>query len=473
MELYRQVAIEVKRLIEQGALRAGERVPSVRKLSRQQKVSVSTVLQAYLLLENGGLIEARPQSGYYVRTRARALPPEPVMSSPSGTATSVEKGELIVDLFKAETTPGTVRLGCAYTGPSLFPVAGLNRAMVRVMKQLGDDANSYELPPGNLNLRRQIARRSLELGRSLDPNGIVITVGGMEALNLCLRAVARAGDTVAIESPTYFGILQVLESMGMKALEIPTHPREGISLDALAVAVRKNKIRAVISMTNGHNPLGSYMPDEKKKQLVALLARVDVPLIEDDVYGDLYFGERRPRTAWSYDRKGLVLLCSSFSKSLSPGYRVGWTVPGPRFQARVENLKFMSTIATATLPQAAVAEFLSDGGYERHLRRIRRTLATQVELLTDGIQKHFPAGTRVTRPQGGFVVWVEMPRALDAFELRKRALKEKISIAPGPIFSAKEKYRNFIRLNCGLPWTSEVERAVITIGQLARDMAKK
>ena len=289
----------------------------------------------------------------------------------------------------------------------------------------------------------------------------------MEALNLCLRAVAKAGDIVAIESPAFYGTLQIIESLGMKALEIPADPRDGIILDALAAAIRRQKVKACLFVLNFSNPLGSCMPDANKKELVELLARREIPLIEDDIYGDLCFGEPRPKTAKAYDKQGLVLLSSSFSKTLAPGYRVGWTAPG-RFKPQVESLKFTSSMATVTAPQMAIADFLQSGGYDRYLRKIRRILMTQVQQMSDAVGRYFPAGTKVTRPQGGYVLWVELPRFVDSLDLHRRALQQKISIAPGPIFSAKQKYKNFIRLSCGLPWSEKIDRAVQTLAELTR-----
>lgn len=298
----------------------------------------------------------------------------------------------------------------------------------------------------------------------MSPDDIVTTCGTMEALNLCLRAVAKPGDTIAIESPTFYGILQA--SLGMRALEIPTHPRDGIDLDALEQAIKKNKVKACLLIPNFNNPLGCCMPDNNKKQLVEMLGRREIPLIEDDIYGDIYFGAARPKTAKAFDKEGLVLLCSSFSKTIAPGYRVGWTAPG-RFKAQVEHLKSMNTIATATLPQMAVARFLESGGYDRHLRKLRKALATQVQRVTLAVRQYFPEGTRITRPTGGFVLWVELPKSVDSLELYRKALEKKISIAPGPIFSAKQKYQNFIRLSCGQAWSDSLEQALKTLGRLA------
>jgi DNA-binding transcriptional MocR family regulator len=469
--LYDHVAGQIVQLIEGGTLRSGERIPSVRTLSRQQGVSVSTVLQAYRLLENRGLIEARPQSGYFVRQKQWTPPAEPTISRPAKQATQVNVGELIMRVMQASQNPALVRLGAALPSPELLPTAQLNRTLAAVGRHSGFAGSEYSVPPGNLALRTQIARRALEAGCTLSPDEIVITCGAMEALNLCLRVVARAGDTIAIEAPTYFGVLQCIESLGLKAVEIPTHPRDGVSLEALSYALETQPIKACLFVLNFNNPLGSCMPDGNKARLVRMLAERGIPLIDDDIYGDLAFGSSRPRSAKSFDKDGLVLLCDSFSKTLAPGYRVGWCAPG-RWQRQVEHLKFVTNVATATLPQMAVADFLANGGYNHHLRRIRRLYAEKVHHVSQAVSEAFPPGTRITRPSGGYVLWVEMPPSVNSLELFDRALAAGISIVPGPVFSAKGKFRNFIRLNCGNPWSEAIEQAISQLGKFAHELAQ-
>ncbi|MCI0351731.1 MAG: PLP-dependent aminotransferase family protein, partial [Acidobacteriales bacterium] len=313
---YEQVAAKITQLIHHGTLRPGERIPSVRRISRQEKVSVSTALQAYFLLEDRGLIEARPQSGFYVRLQSRRLPAEPRIIFPPQAATRVGIGDLVSNILKAGRNPGIVPLGMAASSPDLFPTAKLHRVLASVARREGIEVNRYDLAPGYPELRHQIARRSLDWGCSLSGDDIVVTAGCTDALNLCLRAVAGPGDVIAVESPTYFVLLMILEALQMKAIEIPTYPRDGVCLDELEAALDRRKVKACLFMPNFHNPMGSCIPDEKKKRLVDLLAQREIPLIEDDIYGDVYFGAARPKVAKAFDRKGLVLLCSSFSKTL-------------------------------------------------------------------------------------------------------------------------------------------------------------
>jgi len=464
--LYEQMAGKIHRLIERGTLRPGDRVPSVRKLSQQHDVSIATVLQAYMLLEDRGLIEARPQSGYYVRPRFRELLAEPAKSEPAATACCVDVSNLAMRILHTFADPSIVRLGAGVASPELLPSEKLHHLLASVARRSGAIANRYEQPAGTVEFRRQIARRSLDWGCALSADDIVGTIGCMEAITLSLRAVAKPGDAIAVESPTYFGVLQIIEASGMKAVEVGTYPRHGMCLDELAVAIRRRKIAAVVLTPNFQNPLGALMPDEKKKALVEALSKKDIPLIEDDIYGDLQHEGPRPKVAKAFDKKGLVLLCGSVSKTLAPGFRVGWCAPG-RFKERVELLKFANTVSSPILPQLAIAEFLQNGGYDHHLRKIRKSYAQQVRLMYEAIGKYFPEGTKVTQPKGGFLLWVELPKRVDVLQLFDKATEQKVSFGPGPLFSPKPNYRNFLRISCGYPFKPQIEHAVMTLGRLA------
>jgi DNA-binding transcriptional MocR family regulator len=468
--LYEKIADNITKLIRQGTYRAGERIPSVRQMSRQRDVSISTVLQAYLVLENRGLIEAKPQSGYYVRTPEFERLPEPETSSPGPDPSHVSLHELMMMILRDTLNPDLVQLGAAMPNLELLPTERLNRIVARLARQSGQEAHQYELPPGLEELRVQIAQRALNYGCHFSPNDLVITSGGIEAIDLCLHAVCKPGDIVAIESPMYFGTLQSLEAHGLRTLEIPTHQRDGLSVEALQFAIEHNPIKAVLVISNFNNPLGSCIPDDKKKELVELLALHNIPLIENDVSGEIYFTDKRPLVAKAYDTKGLVMLCSSFSKDISPALRVGWTAPG-RYKAEVEWLKFTSSTATATLPQMVIAEFLGSGGYDHHLRTIRREYANNVNLLSQAVTRYFPPETRVTRPTGGFVLWVQLPENIDSLELYKLALQNNITITPGYLFSPTNQFSNFIRLNAAA-WSYPIERAVERLGEMVTELSK-
>lgn len=304
-------------------MKFGDRLPSVRQASANRGISASTVFEAYYLLEAKGLIRARERSGYYVISTPIALPPEPEISTPAGQSQPVDISERVFDVLESTRNRDVVPLGSAFPSPLLFPLQRLARVMASSVQKMNPWSTVDDLTPGNADLRRQIAMRYLIDGVHVHTDEIVITNGALEALNLCLLAVAKPGDSVIVESPTFYGALHALERIGLRAVEVPTHPREGVDLGALESALIKHQPKACWLMTNFQNPLGSLMPDEKKRDLVALLTRHDVPLIEDDVYGELYFGSARPTPAKAFDTKGLVMHCSSFSKCLAPGYRVG------------------------------------------------------------------------------------------------------------------------------------------------------
>ena len=444
---YEQVAEHIRDQLRRGVLRPGERIPSVRNLSRRLGVSVSTVVQGYGLLQDERLIEPRPQSGFYVKTPARR-PPPPAMSRPENYPVPVTVSELALQVVRADRAPGIIQMGTALPRTDFPAVAQLHRILANLARRPDPRLRDYDMPPGNAALRLQIARRAVDAGVAVGPDDVVITNGCQEAMVLCLRAVATAGDTVAIESPAFYGTLQAIESLGLNALEIPTDPRRGVSLDALRLALEQWPLKALILTPTFSNPLGYSMADDRKAELVALLEAAGVPLIEDDIYGDLNYAGTRPKAAKAWDTSGNVLLCSSLSKTLDPGLRIGWALPG-RFREKVVHLKLVNSMATATLPAYAAAEYLESGGHDRHLRTLRKAYRERRDRFLDLAGRLLPEGTRITSPDGGFIAWVELPEGTDAMKLYHDAMRRGLSIAPGPLFSPSGKYRRYIRLNYG------------------------
>ena len=463
--LYVRIAEAFTRQVATGVLRPGDRVPSLRKLSREQGVSLSTALQAYLWLENRGYLEARPQSGFYIRTPSAKLIPEPQAETLKSQPVAMETNSVLQGVIRSASDPAFVPFGVGFASAELFPNRRLNLIARGILRREPSHSAHYDFPPGVEAFRRQIARRSLTMRCEVTPQDVIVTNGALEAINLSLRAVAKAGDVIAVESPMFFAILGSIASLNMKTLEIPTHPQEGMDLEYLETAIRKHKIKACITMTNCHNPLGYVLSDEFKRSLVDITSRANVAVIEDDLHGDLAYDAARPLTAKSFDRKGLVLLCSSFSKILSPGYRIGWVLAG-RFRAEIERLKLVTSVAAPSLPQLVAAEFLESGRYDRHVRRLRATLACQMENVRQAIANYFPAGTRISRPAGGYMIWIELPPKIDGLKLHRAALTERISILPGTLFSATGRYKNYIRINCGHIWTKNYDAALLTLGRL-------
>ncbi|MBF0373137.1 MAG: PLP-dependent aminotransferase family protein [Alphaproteobacteria bacterium] len=468
--LYEAVVDKIAHMITGGTFRCGERIPSIRAMSDRLRVSVNTVAAAYVRLEDRGLVEARPQSGFYVLPFEAA----PLVARRAGAPDEVSAKEVAIAagamaIIRRLSDPSLVPLATGAPNSALLPHRKLNALLAAEVRKRPVESTSYGSPRGSKHLRLQISRRLLTAGCSVTPEEITVTCGCVEAVTLALRATCRPGDAVAIGSPVYYTFLNAIRQLGLKLVEIPTHPGEGLDLDVLRFALRHAPVRAVVAILNFDNPLGCVMPDANKRRLVELLAAEEIPLIEDDVYAELGFSAGRPTSAKAYDRAGLVLHCASVSKTLAPGYRVGWIVAG-RFQAEVEALKALTNIATPSPTQLAVAEFLATGGYDRHLRGLRRVYAAQVAQMRAAVARHFPPGTRISQPAGGSVLWVEMPAGVDSLDLYAEALGAGIAVVPGPLFTVGDDYRNCLRLSAST-WTPRIEAAVAALGAMARGPA--
>jgi len=465
---YAEVAERIETLIEKEIFKVGDKLLSVRALSKEQGISLSTAFQAYYALESKGLIEARPQSGYYVKYSPRHVLDMPKVCEPLDDALPVTIDDMINSVYVDLNSKSLLNFSMATPSIELLPTAKLNKAVLHSLRASNTSCLHYEHIQGNVALRKQIARQAFNWGGTPSEDDIVVTAGCVEALSLCIKATTKPGDAVAIESPTYFAIFQLMESHGLKVVEIPTDPVLGMDIEYLTHAIPRFNIKVCLVVSNFNNPLGSCMPDERKKQLVEMLAKKDIPLIEDDIYGELYFGKTRPKTCKSYDKKGLILHCASFSKSLAPGYRIGWTIPG-RYKDAIIRLKRMHTVSTNTLAQTAVADFLSNGRFELHLRHLRKALHTQSLRYMQAVCEHFPEDTCITRPHGGFTLWIEMNKKINGYKLHKRALKYNIGIAPGQIFSSQGRFENCFRISYGEPWSPRIEEGIKTLGKLMRE----
>lgn len=466
---YERLADDLARQVRSGTLAPGDRIPSVREMSGRQGVSVTTVLQAYRKLEALHLVEARPKSGFYVLPeRAHRVPP-PRVSRPVQAPTRVTTSDLMDSIVAASSDPDLVPLGAAVPDPALLPLRALARHMGSVLRDDPSGASAYGAPHGMSELRREIAKREWNAGPPVAPDDVVVTCGAAEGLSLAIRATTEPGDVIAVESPAFFGTLQAIEASGRRALEIPTCSVDGIDVNALEHALERHDVKACIVTPNFHNPLGSLVPDADKERLVRLLGPREIPLIEDDTFGELFFEDQQPASLRRWDTRGLVIRIGSFSKTLAPGYRIGWMLPGPRYETAVRRHKLASTVANATPPQLAVARYLASGRYDHHLRKLRRVLRDNVARLRSEVAARFPEGTRLSRPRGGFLLWVRLPDGADALALHARARARGISVSPGPIFSPSGGFGSFLRLSAGHPWTERTEAAVDELAGMVSD----
>ncbi len=463
--LYQTLSEELANHIEQGVFQPGDRMPGLRTLCQQRKVSLATAVAAYQQLEDRGYLEARNRSGFYVKSRFRSSLMLPEASLPSSEPIPVTRQEQIMQMLSVASRPDVIPLGAAIAPVDWLPHRAIEKATVKAIRSHRLDANRYEFPPGLSALRQQIAKRMALTGCRVQPDEVLITTGGQEALWLALKMLTSPGDVVVLESPCFYGLLLILESLGLKVLEIPTHPTEGISLEALELALESWPVKACVLVPNFSNPLGYAMSDARKQALIHLLDRYQVTLVEDDIYGDLPHRSERPRPVKYWDQSGKHYLCSSLSKSLSPGLRVGWLVGPPADLQALCGQKVVLNNASATLPQWVASDLLESGAYERHLKQLRLRLRQSVQRMAELIEHAFPEGTRMTQPQGGFVTWVELPEGYDAQRLTQEALKAGVSVAPGHLFSSSSKYSHHLRLNCAVD-EAEMEKAILRLSRL-------
>lgn len=465
--LYARLADELKQQILQGVFTVGQKLPSVRALSQSKKLSVNTAQEAYRQLEDEQWIVARSQSGFYVASRLPEL----------ARATHAPDNAVVMR-YIAETGPAAalayrddlIPFGAAVPDSSFFPCKRLASGVANLLRERPALIGSYNFAPGSVELRQQVARSAVAWGASVDPRRVVITNGAVEAVHLCLRAVTKPGDTIAVEAPAYYGFLQALRILGLRALTISSAGKTGLDVDALdAVASGGKKIAAVLLSTTVSNPTGATLPLDRKRQLVDVAIRHQIPVIEDATFADLHF-EGECQAAQGFDESGLVMLCASLTKTIAPGMRIGW-VDGGRFSEQIGYLKRVSSIGQPQVMELALAEYLASGGVAKHLRRTRRIMQAQVHRMAENIDRVFPGGTSVALPSGGFLLWVELPRQVDALVLQERAIELGIGVAPGVLFSPAGEYRNFIRLNCGIPDSPRAKDGLLSLGRLVEQLA--
>lgn len=463
--LYLKIANAVESQIASQTLQIGDKLPSIRTVQKIYDVSLNTVKQAFLELESKSLIESRPKSGYYVSNAFSRRLALPATSKPKLNEKEHHPEDLITKVFDTLKDKTIAQFSLGVPGKGLLPVAKLNKGVVKIMRTLDGSGTSYEPVQGSVNLRRNISRWSFVWGGQLREDDIVTTSGAMNSIYNCLLAVTKPGDTIALESPVYFGILQMAKSLGLKIIELPTNPVTGIELEALKRILPN--IQACCLITNFNNPLGSCMPDEHKKEVLRMLSQHGIPLIEDDLYGDLFFGPLRPAPCKLYDEEGMVMWCGSFSKTLAPGYRVGWIAPG-KYKDKIIRQKLLQTISTPPLFQEVIADFMEHGRYDHHLRTLRHTLHTNSLQYQRAIEAYFPENTKVTQPQGGFVLWLELDKQIDTASLFDMAIRQKVSFSPGRMFTQYNQFNNCLRLNFALSWNEQLDQDLKRLGNLIK-----
>ena len=466
---YQQIAEVFEQQILTEILKPGNKLPSLRVICTENEVSLSTAIKAYYTLESKSLIESRPNSGYFVSHTIKRFPGIPQSSNPAQSEKPKNIDELTAIVYRKHHKDHT-DFSLAIPTHELLPIAKLNKELILASRSLTDAGTAYELVEGNERLRRQIARRSSAMGARLGVQDIVITAGCVEAISYALRATTVRGDKLVVESPVSFGMLQLAQDLGLIVIELPTHPQTGVELEALRKVLETQQIKACLLISNFSNPLGSFMPDEHKREVVRLIEKYHIALIENDISGDEYFGQQRPTCCKSYDQSGLVLWCGSVSKTLAPGYRVGWIAAG-QFTEKVVKMKRLHAIAGTSITQEAIAGFLETGRYDHHLRKLRQTLHTNSLHYAQAIGNYFPEGTLASRPMGGSALWVELPPKHSSLNLYEKAVQQKISFAPGAMFTLQQQFDNCLRLNYGVVWNEQIKRSLKLLGTLSKALS--
>ena len=468
--LYQKIADNLKYQIECEVLRTGDKLPSLRNLSKENGASLNTVQHAYLELESIGLIESRPKSGYFVSTN----PNSNLQISETTKPKHETKGGKGIDsvlnkVYQELGGKNKVQFSLSVPQSKLLPISKLNKYVISAMHELEACGTQYESVQGNIELRRQISKSTYTWGGRLKESDLVTTNGCLNAIAYCLQASMKPGDTLAVESPVYFGILQLAQSLSLKVVELPTNTVTGIEVEALKKTLERKQISACLLISNFSNPMGGCMPEENKKAVVDLLEKYNIPLIEDDIYGDIYFGTKRPIPCKYYDQSGNVLWCSSISKSLAPGYRVGWVAPGKYFD-KIIKLKTYNNIASNSIATQTTANFLKTGRYEHHLRNLRKVLHSNQLHFIRAISEYFPVDTKLSAPKGGFVLWLRLNKKVDTMNLFDIMLQHKISFSPGRLFTLQNQYNNCMRISYGMEWTKETSNALKLIGKSCKHL---
>jgi len=468
---YRHLAEEIEGKIMKGTYHPGEKLPSIRKLHKQTNLSISTIYHAYMELESMGLVEARAKSGYYVNPVALQNLKVPRFKKGSFPPKKVRLSSMMNSVISAISNPYLLPMGSTVVDSKLMPIKHFSR----ILKDLSHDdlksMISYSPSEGLPELRRQIALRTVGVLEGIAPEDIIITNGCMEAVALSMLAIAQPGDTIAVETPTNFGFLQLLQELGLLVMEVPADPRYGVDLEEMENIFRRNRIKACLLIPNFHNPMGALMPDDHKLRLIELINEYEIPVIEDDISSELHFGRKRPMPLKSFDQKELVLTCSSFSKTLAAGLRIGWVIPGRRYMEKIQSLKAATTVSTSTLDQYLISQYLAEGAFERHLRRLRNSLKKQIVRTAFAVQKHFPPGTRLAIPDGGTLLWVELPQQVIGLKVYRKALDQRIAIIPGVVCSNSRQFKNFVQISCGSPFTEEMERGIVRLGEIVSELS--
>ncbi len=466
---YEEIAGYISQAIVDGVIPCGSKLPSLRRMSIRFDCSVSVVMQAYEELEKQGKTYAVEKSGFFASLPLRN--PLPAFQKDSYTLKSEKARPLSIigKIVEASNDKTIVPLGAGIPCESLLPLAALKQSIGRVLREDASLLQRYSNEAGDLRLRNEICKILLIRGIRVSPGEILITNGCTEALSLAIQAATSPGDAIAIESPVFMGAIQIMKELNRRIVSLPTSAQNGMDLDSLETTLRNGEVKAVMMTAAFQNPLGFVMPPEKRKRAVELADRYGITIIEDDLYSESSHNHSVERSLKSFDGKGKVIYCSSFSKTVSPGLRIGWMIGGDYHQ-KCRNLKTTQNLGGSPLLQAALADFLVTGRYDYHVKTLQKAFCRQAAEMKMLLSSAFPSDTAISSPGGGLFYWVELPGRIDTLKLFNQALKEKISLAPGQAFCSGEHFRNCLRVSFASPVTDEIRSGIRRLGNMIKNL---
>jgi DNA-binding transcriptional MocR family regulator len=467
--LYHDLEMSLRKKILQGSYPPASKLPSIRQMCLQVNVSKTTVLSAYTRLEAQGLIEARDRSGYYVRSAInlqnshRTSLKQPNTSQPIMTPVLISRTQVFLDIMHRGAVFDLIS-----PGQDVPANTQLRRCLSKGMRQQNSSQQlNYDQPRGNRELINQICNNTNLGAGSMQPEDVIISNGCQHALLLAIIATTEPNDIIAIESPAFYGALQLIEVLGRKVLEISSSTDSGLNLETLAQAAANWDIRAIIVSPAFSTPTGACMPEQNKITLLAIAAQHMFTIIEDDIYASLYFRFEKPRSIYSYDTQGLVILCSSLSKSVSRDLRIGW-IASKKYSQKILALKIATVMASSASQQQGLSYYIKEGHLDRHLKQRRQLLESQKNQLLTLIQQHMSHAISVSQPHGGLVLWLELGNDIDTMALYKKAREQGITITPGSLFSAQNTYQSYLRVSFSQPWSEERRAAFKLLAKLTK-----
>ncbi|GLX81435.1 aminotransferase-like domain-containing protein [Thalassotalea eurytherma] len=461
-KLYLQLSYQIEQQIDENLILPSEKLPSIRTIMASHGVAKNTVISALNDLEKKGIIFAKAKVGFFVSPRRNTQHQLPNQHFPNLESQAVSLTDIFYDVMNKEAAFDIVPNDSTAL-PSQHLIS-LNKHIRRAYRQqIPFRSSHYDTPKGHVTLREQLSHRYRLRGINIDVESFCITSGCQHSLMLALMATCKQGDTVAVETPTFYGSLLLLEQLKLNVVEVSSHPVTGLDIEHLTQALEKTQITACIVTPNFATPTGSLMPEDNKNRLLSLANDCDFAVIEDDIYGEISFADPTS-SLLSFDTQERVIVCSSMSKALSKDIRIGWII-GSRWQKQIEQLKLTSILACSSSIQSGVAEFMASGDYRKHINYTQHTLQQQMLTLTQLLTDYWPSCTRFTKPLGGISLWVELAHPINSLAIYHKLLKDNIVITPGLLFSHRSNYQHCIRLSFQHAFNKKRVEAIKTIGK--------